>query len=205
MFPVWTMVRVWDGNSAIGAHVWSEIGHLICLRHLFISTTIANLKSFSANVKLAQPYLSYHLIKVPWCELNKLVHENCVARWSTTFGTECKYCTNRNCGVQKFLPIYCVYYKIWTRLIEHTVDLKPLVSFSDSSWGCRLLLGVQPLIVMPPFPSIKFYFSFLNISTVYLATGAYSGGRVPLRRSAMGVGAAASHGFRTPFSTPVKL
>ena len=205
MFPVWTMVRVWDGNSAIGAHVWSEIGHLICLRHLFISTTIANLKSFSANVKLAQRYLSYHLIKVPWCELNKLVHENCVARWSTTFGTECKYCTNRNCGVQLFLPIYCVYYKIWTRLIEHTVDLKPLVSFSDSSWGCRLLLGVQPLIVIPPFPSIKFNFGFLqNFNRVPSHRGVFRGTRPP-PRSAMGMEAAASYGLRTPFTTPVKL
>ena len=27
----WTMVRILDGHSDIGAHVWSEIGNLICL------------------------------------------------------------------------------------------------------------------------------------------------------------------------------
>ena len=33
-----------DGNSEIGAHMSSEIGKLICLRHLFKSTAVANLK-----------------------------------------------------------------------------------------------------------------------------------------------------------------
>ena len=39
------MVLILDGNSEIGAHVWSEIGAKICLRHLFRSTAVAGLKS----------------------------------------------------------------------------------------------------------------------------------------------------------------
>ena len=38
------MVLILDGNSGPGALLWSEIGHLICLRHLFKSTEVANLK-----------------------------------------------------------------------------------------------------------------------------------------------------------------
>ena len=44
------MVLVLDGNVEIGAHVWSEISNLICLRHLFISRAVANLKSVSRKV-----------------------------------------------------------------------------------------------------------------------------------------------------------
>ena len=33
------MVLILDGNSEIGAHVLSKIGNLICLEHLFRSTT----------------------------------------------------------------------------------------------------------------------------------------------------------------------
>ena len=38
-----TMVFIFDGNPEITAHVQSEIGNLICLRQLFISTTAGNL------------------------------------------------------------------------------------------------------------------------------------------------------------------
>ena len=41
------MVLILDGNSDISAHFWSEIGALICLRHLFRSTAVADLKSIS--------------------------------------------------------------------------------------------------------------------------------------------------------------
>ena len=38
-------VLMLDGNSEIGAYLWSEIGHLIGLRHSFRSTAVQNLKS----------------------------------------------------------------------------------------------------------------------------------------------------------------
>ena len=43
------MVLHIDGNSEIGAHVWSEIGKIISLRHLFISTSVENLTNFKEN------------------------------------------------------------------------------------------------------------------------------------------------------------
>ena len=35
------MVYILNGDSKIGEHVYSEIGNLICLRHLFRSTAVA--------------------------------------------------------------------------------------------------------------------------------------------------------------------
>ena len=55
-----------DGNSEIFAHEWSDLGHLICLRHLFGSRTdlifffIKDMLSFTR----AHRVLGYHLIKV---------------------------------------------------------------------------------------------------------------------------------------------
>ena len=37
------MVLILDGNSEIGAHVWSNLCYLICLRHLIRSKTVTNL------------------------------------------------------------------------------------------------------------------------------------------------------------------
>ena len=39
------MALILYGNSEIGEYVWSEIGNLIRLRHLFRSPAVANLKS----------------------------------------------------------------------------------------------------------------------------------------------------------------
>ena len=35
---------IFDGNSDIGANAWSDLGYLICERHLFTSTAVGNLK-----------------------------------------------------------------------------------------------------------------------------------------------------------------
>ena len=35
-----------DGNSEKGAHVWSDLGSLICLRHLFRSRAVTDMTSF---------------------------------------------------------------------------------------------------------------------------------------------------------------
>ena len=43
-----TMERILDGNSEMGAHVWTEIGNLIYLRHSFKSTGVRNLKLFTS-------------------------------------------------------------------------------------------------------------------------------------------------------------
>ena len=37
------MVLILDDNSEIGARVGSDLGYLICLRHLFISGAVINL------------------------------------------------------------------------------------------------------------------------------------------------------------------
>ena len=37
------MVVILDGNSGIDAYVWSDLGHYICLRHLFRSKAVTNL------------------------------------------------------------------------------------------------------------------------------------------------------------------
>ena len=36
------MVLILDGNSDIDANVWSEIGHMNCLRHFHRSTAVGN-------------------------------------------------------------------------------------------------------------------------------------------------------------------
>ena len=41
------MALILDGNSELGAHVWSDIRYLICLRHLFSSRLVANLLFFT--------------------------------------------------------------------------------------------------------------------------------------------------------------
>ena len=40
------MLLILDGNLDIGAYMQSKIGNLICLRHLFGSTAIANTNLF---------------------------------------------------------------------------------------------------------------------------------------------------------------
>ena len=56
------MVHKLDGNSEIGANVWSEIG-LCCFSH-FISKAAFNLKKMF-SFTLAQRVLSYHLLNAP--------------------------------------------------------------------------------------------------------------------------------------------
>ena len=43
------MVRILDGNSGVGAHVRSNICHLICLRDLIKSRAVTNRIFFSPN------------------------------------------------------------------------------------------------------------------------------------------------------------
>ena len=43
------MILLLDSNSEIGAHVWSEIGNLICLRYLSRSKAVVNLKCTLRN------------------------------------------------------------------------------------------------------------------------------------------------------------
>ena len=40
------MVLISDGNPEIGVHMQSDLGYLICLRHLFISRAGTNIFSF---------------------------------------------------------------------------------------------------------------------------------------------------------------
>ena len=59
------MVLILDGSSEIGAHVRSNLGHIICLRHLFRSRTVTNRTIFFLGKDLfsvisAQHVLSYH-------------------------------------------------------------------------------------------------------------------------------------------------
>ena len=48
--PIHAMVLILDGNSEIGAPVWSEIGNLICLRHLRRLNAGSNLKFICAQM-----------------------------------------------------------------------------------------------------------------------------------------------------------
>ena len=61
------MVLIIDGNSGIGAHMWSEIGNLISLRHFFLIESIRKTGShFEKDLfsfTRAQEVLSYHLYK----------------------------------------------------------------------------------------------------------------------------------------------
>ena len=60
------MVFILDGNSEIGAHVWSKFRNLICPRHFFISRALTNLIFFFKielfSVLSAQHVLSYQQI-----------------------------------------------------------------------------------------------------------------------------------------------
>ena len=47
MHSTYTKVFRLNGNSEIGAHMWTWISNLSCLRHLLWSTAFANLKSFT--------------------------------------------------------------------------------------------------------------------------------------------------------------
>ena len=55
-FSLCLIILKLDGNSEIGAHVYTEIVKLACLRQLFRSTAVLNLFS------CARAQLSYHLI-----------------------------------------------------------------------------------------------------------------------------------------------
>ena len=39
------VILILDGNSEMGAHVWSNLGYQICLRHLYTSK-VTNKESF---------------------------------------------------------------------------------------------------------------------------------------------------------------
>ena len=57
------MVLILDGNSAVGTHLWNNIGNLIFSKHLFKSTRVANLKKKKISFfHTAQWFLSYDLI-----------------------------------------------------------------------------------------------------------------------------------------------
>ena len=45
-----------DGNSEKGAHVWSDLGSLICLRHLFRSRAVTD-KTFYSYMTYFPPYV----------------------------------------------------------------------------------------------------------------------------------------------------
>ena len=62
-----TMVIVWNGNSEIGAHLWNDLGNLICSRHFFRPRAVTTLIFFflrkeQFSVILAQYVLSYHSV-----------------------------------------------------------------------------------------------------------------------------------------------
>ena len=63
------VVPVLGGNLEIGEHLWSDIGYIICLRHLFRSRAFTNW-IFSPKRPVfffmcAVHVLSYHLINLP--------------------------------------------------------------------------------------------------------------------------------------------
>ena len=63
------VVTILDGNSEIGAHVWSDLGCLICLNNLFRLKVVTNLIFFRKYLFFlipAQQVLSNHLILLPW-------------------------------------------------------------------------------------------------------------------------------------------
>ena len=59
-------IQTWHGNAKIGAHVWSTLGYLICLRHLFRSNGVTHqILSFRNDLFVftcTQRYLS-----LLWC------------------------------------------------------------------------------------------------------------------------------------------
>ena len=63
------MVLKLDGNSEIGANVWSYLGYLICLRHLIRWRAVTNLffflRKYPFSFMRVQRVLIYHLIYVP--------------------------------------------------------------------------------------------------------------------------------------------
>ena len=59
------MALISDGNSELDAHVFRDIGNLICLRHLFRSTTVADFKKKRFNFTSAQQVQGYRLVQVP--------------------------------------------------------------------------------------------------------------------------------------------
>ena len=65
-FRAEVMVLLPDGNYVIGAQVRREIGNLISLGHLFISTAVTNLMFFFRKDLFAfipaQHVLTYHVI-----------------------------------------------------------------------------------------------------------------------------------------------
>ena len=50
LFTMYCMVLILDGNSEIGAHLWCDIGQLICLKHLFRPSAVTYL-IFSSSQK----------------------------------------------------------------------------------------------------------------------------------------------------------
>ena len=61
----WSMVLGLDGYSELAAHLCSEIGNLVCLRHFFRSRAVASLKLLQISVfsfTRAQYVLSYFAI-----------------------------------------------------------------------------------------------------------------------------------------------
>ena len=59
------MVLMLDGVSEIGAHVWSDLKNLICLRQRELIRTFFLENIFSFSSRRAQHDMIYHLIAVP--------------------------------------------------------------------------------------------------------------------------------------------
>ena len=60
------MVVILDDNSEKSVHLWSNLGYVICLRHLFRSSAVTNLSLYFRSVLFsftrAHRVLSYHLV-----------------------------------------------------------------------------------------------------------------------------------------------
>ena len=53
------MVLIYDGNSEIGAHLQSKISNLICTRHLFRLSAVANLILFLESPDILHLFATY--------------------------------------------------------------------------------------------------------------------------------------------------
>ena len=62
------MVLILDSQLEIGAHVYSDLGYLICLRHSFSSRAHTKLnfkeRPIFRHIRTAQYLLSYHLLSL---------------------------------------------------------------------------------------------------------------------------------------------
>ena len=70
------MVPILDGDSEIGAHVWRDLGYLICLRHLFRSTAFTNITFFLWKDIYMRNIVTYY--KLP-CNTSTMLKMVCFA------------------------------------------------------------------------------------------------------------------------------